>query len=108
VKFSLGIELAVYARIRQLVFAGLATTSDLQFLLATSLSASPYTLKISPLVLSKSLRSMPGLRGNPPMKTQTSTSLNKILGSEPEDTACSNGYAPSSISRMIPSRIDSA
>lgn len=82
-KFYLGTDFAVSARIRQLVFAGLATTSDLQLFFATVSKAVPYFLKMLPLIISKSFLSMPGFLGKPPMNTATSRSLNKSISSEP-------------------------
>lgn len=90
-KFYLGMLLAVSARMRQLVLAGLATTRDLTVFLATVSKEVPYFLKMPPLMVSKSFLSIPGFLGKPPMKTATSRSLNKTLSSEPVWTLLRRG-----------------
>ncbi len=63
----LGLSLGALERaIRAFVLAGLPTTSTLTLRLATSLRAWPWGLKMPPLAESRSLRSMPALRGRAP------------------------------------------
>src|SRR5947208_2700975 len=54
---------AFFMAMRQLVLAGLPTTSTLTLRLATASSALPCGAKILPFASSRSLRSMPGPRG---------------------------------------------
>jgi len=57
VKFSFGIPAAFCYKIKQFVFAGLATTKHLTSLSPTSAKALPYSLKIFPLVFNISFLS---------------------------------------------------
>lgn len=91
VKFSFGIFGALVANNKQLVLAGLATTKILQSFLADNSKAWPYSLKIFPFMANNSFLSIPYFLGNPPMKTPTSRSLNKTLGSDPVSTELTNG-----------------
>jgi len=50
------------------IFTGLATTTILQVVLAYSLRALPYSMKILLFVYNRSFLSIPGLRGKPPFK----------------------------------------
>ena len=63
-----------------LVLAGLPTTRILTSFFALLLSAAPCGLKIPPLALSRSLRSIPALRGIAPTSRATSTSPNATSG----------------------------
>ena len=71
---------ALLLAIRQLVLAGLPTTSTLMSDAALPLSASPWGLKMPPLASSRSLRSMPLLRGRAPTSSATLTPSNACLG----------------------------
>ena len=97
--FSLG---ALFIAIRQLVLAGLPTTSTLTLRLATSDSALPCGAKMRPLASSKSLRSMPGPRGRAPTSNATSASANATIGSEAGTMPASSGNAQSSSSIITP------
>ena len=66
VKRSRGTSGAFDIAIRQLVLAGLPTTSTLMSSAAPALIASPCGLKMPPLASSRSARSMPGPRGRAP------------------------------------------
>ena len=84
----------------QFVLAGLATTNTLQVGFAR-FNASPYPLKIPPLIFKRSLRSIPALRGKPPKKIPRSKSLKRTLGSAEYSTELTRGYAQSIISISI-------
>jgi hypothetical protein len=62
VKRSRGIEPALFIAIKQLVLAGLPTTSTRTSPAAPAASALPCAVKIAPLTSSSSLRSMPFVR----------------------------------------------
>ena len=72
---------ALLFAIRQFVLAGLPTTSTLMSDAACSLSALPWGLKMPPLASSRSLRSIPLLRGRAPTSTATLAPSNALLGS---------------------------
>ena len=72
---------ALLAAIRQLVLAGLPTTSTFRSDAAWSFSAWPWGLKIPPLASSRSLRSMPLVRGRAPTSRAMLTPSNAWLGS---------------------------
>ena len=57
---------ALFMAMSALVLAGLPTTSTLMLFLAQSEMALPCGLKMPPLAASRSLRSMPALRGIAP------------------------------------------
>ena len=97
--FRLG---AFFIAIRQLVFAGLPTTSTLTSRLATRSSALPCGEKILPFASSRSLRSMPGPRGRAPTSSATSTSLKATIGSDAGTMPWSRGKAQSSSSIITP------
>src|ERR1700741_819900 len=99
VGFRLG---AFFIAIRQLVFAGLPTTSTLTSRRATLSSALPCGAKILPFASSRSLRSMPGRRGRAPTSSATSTSLKATIGSEAATMPWSRGKAQSSSSIITP------
>ncbi len=80
VKRSRGMSGALLMAIRQLVLAGLPTTSTLTSLAATAFSALPCTVKISPLALSSSERSMPLVRGRDPTSSATLVPSNASAG----------------------------
>lgn len=83
-KLRLSIDGAECWRIKQFVFAGLATTTTLTSFFATVFRASPCSMKIFPFNSNNSFLSIPAFLGKPPMNIPTSISLNKILGSEPD------------------------
>src|SRR5450759_906480 len=60
---------AFFIAISALVLAGLPTTSTFTLRLATALSALPCGTKIAPLASSRSLRSIPAVRGRAPTRT---------------------------------------
>lgn len=91
-----------YCKIKQLVFTGLATTKTLQSGLATSFNIFPWNLKIAPFISNKSILSMPGFRGKPPINIAISASLNIILGSCPTWTSFKFLNPHSSNSCFIP------
>ena len=66
VKFFAGSRSQLFMAIRQLVLAGLPTTSTLQSSAAAADSALPWTVKMAPLASSRSARSMPWVRGREP------------------------------------------
>jgi hypothetical protein len=93
---------AFFIAMRQLVFAGLPTTSTLTLRLATRSSAWPCGPKILPFASSRSFLSMPGPRGRAPTSSAMSTSLNALVGSEAGTMSCSSGKAQSSSSIITP------
>ena len=78
---SRGMSGALLAAIRQLVLAGLPTTSTLRSEAAWSLSAWPWGLKMPPLASSRSPRSIPLLRGRAPTSRAMLTPSKAWLGS---------------------------
>ena len=94
--------------ISALVFAGLPTTRILTSFLALADSAWPCGLKIPPLALSRSLRSMPALRGIAPTSRATSASPNATLASSVQTISVSSGKAQSSSSIFTPLSAPSA
>src|SRR5258708_4228721 len=99
VGFRLG---AFFIAMRQLVLAGLPTTSTLTLRPATASSALPCGAKILPFASSRSLRSMPGPRGRAPTSSAISTSLNATIGSAVGTMPCKRGKAPSTSSIITP------
>src|SRR6266852_204994 len=75
---------------------------------AFAASALPWPTKISPFLPSKSLRSIPCLRGKPPTNTAHVQSLNALLASSVTITSCSVGKLQSFNSIATPSRPGSA
>jgi len=72
------------------------------------LNAAPCGLKIPPLAVSRSARSMPALRGIAPTSSATSTSPKATSASSVVTTPASNGKAQSSSSILTPSSAFSA
>ena len=73
---SFGTEGALFIAIRQLVLQGLPTTRTRTPGAAFFAMAWPWPVKIFPLIPSRSLRSMPALRGTEPTRSAQSTPLN--------------------------------
>ena len=71
---------------------------------ATELSALPWAVKIAPLALRRSPRSMPAVRGRAPTSSATLTPSSTVLASSPISTLLSRGKAQSSSSMTTPSR----
>ena len=94
---------ALLFAIRQFVLAGLPTTSTLMSDAACSLSAWPWGLKMPPLASSRSLRSIPLLRGRAPTSRATLAPSNASLGSSLMSMSDSSGNAQSSSSIAVPS-----
>ena len=65
--------------------------------------ARPWGLKIPPLTLSRSPRSMPALRGTEPTSSAQDVPSKAVLRSEVATMSCSSGKAQSSISMTTPS-----
>mmetsp|Transcript_7394 Transcript_7394/g.14377 ORF Transcript_7394/g.14377 Transcript_7394/m.14377 type:complete len:261 (+) Transcript_7394:174-956(+) len=84
-KFFLGMLGAHSEAMRQLVLAGLPTTSTLTFLEATVLRRSPCCLKMPQFFSRRSLRSMPSLRGKAP-SMMTASAPAKATFSSPVHT----------------------
>ena len=103
VKRSRGTSGACDIAIRQLVFAGLPTTSTLMSSSAPSLIASPCGLKMPPFASSRSERSMPLVRGRAPISSATPQPSNAALGSSWMSSPASSGKAQSSSSIAVPS-----
>ena len=93
---------AFLCAIRQLVLAGLPTTSTFASRDAWSFSALPCTEKMAALASSRSLRSIPAVRGRDPTSSARSVSANATLGSSVATTPFSSGKAQSSSSMMTP------
>ena len=89
--------------IRQFVLHGLPTTSTRTSLAAWSLIASPWGLKIPPLTMSRSPRSMPALRGIEPTSSAHDVPSNAVFRSAVASMPSSSGCAPSSSSMTTPS-----
>ena len=103
VKRSRGTPSAFDIAIRQLVLAGLPTTSTLTSSAAPAAIASPCGLKIPPLASSRSARSMPGPRGRAPTSRPTLQPSKAALGSSKMSIRRSSGKAQSSSSIAVPS-----
>ena len=99
---------ALCCAIRQLVFAGLPTTSTFASRLAWSFSALPCTEKIAAFASSRSLRSMPGPRGLEPTRSAMSVPSKATFGSSVATMPRSSGNAQSSISMTTPRRASMA
>ena len=95
---------ALWAAIRQLVLAGLPTTSTRTSRAALAARALPWTLKMAPLASSRSRRSMPLLRGRAPTRSAMSASPKAASGSELMVTPARRGKAQSSSSIATPPR----
>ena len=71
---------ALFIAIRQFVLAGLPTTSTFTSAAARAFSALPWTVKILPLALSSSARSMPFVRGREPTSSATLAAVEGVGG----------------------------
>ena len=90
------------------VLHGLPTTSTRQSSAALRAIASPWPVKMPPLMLSRSLRSMPSRRGTAPTSRAQFAPRNASSVSEVQTTSSSSGKAQSSSSMRTPSRAGSA
>ncbi len=99
---------ALFIAMSALVLAGLPTTRIFTSFFALSLSALPCGLKMPPLALRRSARSMPALRGIAPTSSATSASPNATLASSVHTTSASSGNAQSSSSILTPLSAPSA
>ena len=97
-------EGADFMVIQALVLQGLPTTSTLTSRLATASSALPWTVKISPLALSSSERSMPLVRGRAPTRNAACASLKATIGSLEAIMSARSGKALSASSIITPLR----
>ncbi len=102
VKRLLGMSGAWLAAMRALVLAGLPTTSTRTSLAAPAFRASPCGLKMPPLALSRSPRSMPAVRGRAPTSRATLQPSKAALASEVMSMPVSSGKAQSSSSIAVP------
>jgi hypothetical protein len=82
VKFTFGIDGALFETIRQLVLAGLATTIILHVFLANLLSDLPCSSNTLRLQSKRSLRYIPGLRDAPPISIAKSNPSKASSGLE--------------------------
>ena len=93
---------ALFMAIRQLVLAGLPTTSTRTSAAARAASARPCTVNMAPLASSRSLRSMPLVRGLEPTskaiwtpsKASSGSSLSTICASSPKAQSSSSIATP--------------
>ena len=99
---SRGMSGACDIAIRQLVFAGLPTTSTLMSSAATALIASPCGLKMPPFASSRSARSIPFVRGRAPISSAMLAPSNAWRGSSKMSTPARSGNAESSSSIAVP------
>ena len=97
-------SLAFCWAMRALVLAGLPTTRTFTSFLAERDSASPCGLKIPPLALSRSERSIPSLRGMAPTSRATSMSPKATSASSVWTIPARSGNAQSSSSIATPPR----
>ena len=91
-----------------LVLHGLPTTSTRQSSAALRAMAVPWPVKMPPLMLSRSLRSMPSFRGTAPTSSAQFAPRKAVSVSEVQTTSSSSGKAQSSSSIRTPSRAGSA
>ena len=105
---SSGMSGALAAAIRQFVLHGLPTTSTRTSVAALRAMARPWPVKMPPLMLSRSLRSMPALRGTAPTRSAQFTPANASLASAVRTMSLSSGKAQSSSSMATPSSAGSA
>jgi hypothetical protein len=108
VKRSAGTSGALRMAMSALVLAGLPTTSTRISSAALSLMALPCTVKMAPLALSRSLRSMPLLRGRAPTSSAQLAPAKARLGSSVSTRSLSSGKAQSTSSMATPSSAFSA
>mmetsp|Transcript_4634 Transcript_4634/g.9597 ORF Transcript_4634/g.9597 Transcript_4634/m.9597 type:complete len:223 (+) Transcript_4634:237-905(+) len=104
VKFSTGMLGAWWARMRALVLAGLPTTTVLQVFLAVLSMAAPVLLKMAPLSLRRSARSIPGPRGLAPTRMAASTPSKPFSRLSVSTIPFTRGKAASLISIAVPLR----
>mmetsp|Transcript_10300 Transcript_10300/g.24177 ORF Transcript_10300/g.24177 Transcript_10300/m.24177 type:complete len:247 (+) Transcript_10300:247-987(+) len=95
---------ALAEAMRQLVLAGLPTISTFTFLLAEALMALPVAVKMAPLSLSRSPRSMPGPRGLAPTRKAKSAPSKALFWSSVWTMPLTRGKAQSSTSMHTPLR----
>ena len=88
--------------------AGVPVTSTLTSSAATLFNARPWAVKMAPLALSRSPRSMPAVRGRAPTSIARLTPSNTLVGSSPISTLARFGKAQSSSSITTPSSAFSA
>ena len=100
---SAGTSGALDRAIRQFVLQGLPTTRMRTSEAAFSAMAWPCGLKMPPLTLSRSPRSMPALRGTEPTSRAHDVPSKAVLRSDVATMSCTRGKAPSSISMQTPS-----
>ena len=100
---SAGTSGALERAMRQLVLQGLPTTRMRTSEAAFSAMARPCGLKMPPLTLSRSPRSMPALRGMEPTRSAQDVPSKAVLRSEVATMSCSSGKAQSSSSMTTPS-----
>ena len=103
-----GMSGAWLAAMSALVLAGLPTTRTRTSLAAPALRASPWGLKMPPLALSRSPRSMPAVRGRAPTSSATLQPSKAALASAVMSMPDSSGKAQSSSSIAVPSAALSA
>jgi len=103
-KFLLGKSLAWVAAIKQLVFAGFPTTKVFTFLLAYSLRAWPWGIKILAFYCKRSALYIPFPLGLAPTKMAASTSWKPVLRLSVTTMLCSSGKAQSPIYIATPER----
>ena len=101
-KRSSGTSGAWARAMRQLVLHGLPTTSTRTSEAAWAAMASPWGLKMPPLMVSRSLRSMPALRGIDPTSSAHDVPSKAVFGSEVGSMPARSGKAQSSSSMTTP------
>ena len=100
---SAGTSGALERAMRQLVLQGLPTTRTRTSEAAFSAMARPCGLKMPPLTLRRSPRSMPALRGTEPTSSAHDVESNAVFRSDVGTMSCTRGKAQSSISMTTPS-----
>ena len=101
-KRSSGISGAWARAMRQLVLHGLPTTTTRTSEAAWAAMASPWGPKIPPLMVSRSLRSMPALRGTDPTSSAHDVPSKAVFRSEVASMPTNSGKAQSSSSITTP------
>ena len=99
---SSGMSRACARAMRQLVLHGLPTTSTRTSAAAWAAMASPCGPKMPPLMVSRSLRSMPALRGTEPTSNAHEVPSKAVLASAVGSMPASSGKAQSSSSMTTP------
>ena len=100
---SAGTSGALERAMRQLVLQGLPTTRTRTSEAAFSAMARPCGLKMPPLTLRRSPRSMPALRGIEPTSSAHDVPSKAVFRSDVATMSCTRGKAQSSISMTTPS-----